>query len=354
METTRTDPIPSDPIAAQPYPPSFIDRFMRFVQRLPVPYWLTYLALFIVQSLFNHVVAWADGWLPRYTFSALNIIYPLWTWLPLLMMTYLNGASLRALSKFQPLLELSPESSERLRHEFVTLPARQVLISECIWAGMYVLWTVRAYSTYRSNGFGTLAILDSILGGAGVFLVGSIIIFHTIRQLRLVNRTVRTVKRFDVFRLQPVYSFSVFTSQSGLAWILLTILTLLATPVQLAPPLVLFVLLEGTVLALAAFVLPLWVVHQRLVAEKNELLAERDQRVKSMLAKLHRALDEDRLEDASQIRGALDGLSAESGILEKVRTWPWSTGTLTGFLSAIVLPMVLYFVQRAIQKWLGG
>ena len=35
-----------NPNAILPYPPSFIDRFFRFIQQLPVPYWLTYLLLF--------------------------------------------------------------------------------------------------------------------------------------------------------------------------------------------------------------------------------------------------------------------------------------------------------------------
>lgn len=185
------------------------------------------------------------------------------------------------------------------------------------------------------------------------FAFNNALFYHTLRQLRLVNRTVKLVKQFDVFRLDAVYAFSHLTARTGVAWLLLASLVLLIVPVQLSPiPVVTFQLL-GIVSALAAFALPLWVVHRRLVAEKRRLIAGHDLRVKTTLAKLHHALDENQLGDISQLSSALDGLSVESGILEKIRTWPWSIGTLTGFLSTIVLPMALFFVQLAIQNVLG-
>lgn len=34
-------------------------------------------------------------------------------------------------------------------------------------------------------------------------------------------------------------------------------------------------------------------------------------------------------------------------------TWPWRSGKLTGFLSALVLPILLFVIQLGIQKWLS-
>lgn len=47
--------------AVLPYPPSWMDRLMGAVERLPLPYWLTYLFLAIVEGLLVHVAAWFDG-----------------------------------------------------------------------------------------------------------------------------------------------------------------------------------------------------------------------------------------------------------------------------------------------------
>jgi hypothetical protein len=72
------------------------------------------------------------------------------------------------------------------------------------------------------------------------------------------------------------------------------------------------------------------------------------------LEHLHRYVDENKIEEAEQFSNTLIGLKTEREILTGISTWPWSTDTLTGFLSAIVLPIVLLLVQIAIQKWLGG
>lgn len=338
-----------------PYPPSYINRFMGFIQQLPVPFWLTYLVLFILHGFINHVFDWVNGWLPAFTFSSAYLIFPLWLWASLALMTYLDATALKAMSNFGPLLDLPPEAMQRLKYEFTTMPARGVIISGFIWTVIYAIFTYLLYPTYVAQGYGTLRIIHTILDGWVAFLIGYVIIYHTIRQLRLVHRTVKLVKQFDLFRLGPVYAFSVLTSRTGVAWVLLYALTLLIAPIDYSDPVILVAGLSlAAVMALAAFVLPLLVVHQRLVAEKRRLLAEHDQRVKSTLARLHHLVDERELSEADQLNSVLEGLSIESRILEKIRTWPWNTETLTGFLSAIILPIILFLVQIAIQKWLNG
>src|SRR5256885_1442157 len=104
-QINTAEPIPIESVESQPYPPSFIDRLLNTVRRLPIPYWLTYLILFSVLSMFNHVVAWTDGWLPAYTFSPYLLNFPMWLFAPLAVITYLNGVAREALSNFNPLLE---------------------------------------------------------------------------------------------------------------------------------------------------------------------------------------------------------------------------------------------------------
>jgi hypothetical protein len=334
-----------------PYPPSFIDRFMRFIQQLPVPYWLTYLVLFIFEVLVNHVVMWLTNALPTFTFSSVTLAYPLWLWGPLILMTYLNSTALKAVSNFSPLLDVTPEEIQRLKYEFTTMPARSVIINELIWFGIYVFYLPLIVPTYVTSGFEQTLIIYSVIIGLGPFLIGSVILYQTVRQLKLVHRTVKVVKQFDLFNLNPVNALSALTSRTGIAWIILPSITLLFQNTEHYLALVL--LLLGVVLALVAFVLPMWVVHKRLVEEKRLLLAQHGQRVKVTLARLHRSVDENELDDVKHLRYVLDGLTTESNILEKIRTWPWSTETLTGFLSALGLPIILLLIQIAIQKWLN-
>lgn len=112
-----TDLMQKEPGESIPYPPSFVDRLMDFVVRLPIPYWLTYLLLLILQVSLIHVLAWIDGWLPPFTFSRLLFTFPVWTWIPLALMTYLDQVSLEALSSFRPLLDVDEEKLNRLKYE---------------------------------------------------------------------------------------------------------------------------------------------------------------------------------------------------------------------------------------------
>lgn len=354
METTTTDSIPTHRQPALPYPPSIPDRFMRFVERLPLPYWLTYLLLFALHVLIHHAVDWMDGSTPAFHFRLLLCFWPLLIWAPPAIMTYLDATARQALSTFSPLLDTHPETLQRLEYEFTTMRPGGVFVRSIFFAVLWVIFTVRFTLPVIEPGLqATLPTVVFVVVGS-FFAFNNGLFYHTLRQLRLVHRTVKLVKQFDLFRLDAVYAFSHLTARTGVAWLLLVSLILLIAPIQISPvPLLTFEGL-GIVSALAEFVLPLWVVHKSLVAEKRRLIAAHDLRVQSALAKLHHALDENGSGDLDQLSSALDGLSVESGILEKIRTWPWSTQTLTAFLSAIVLPMALFFLQLALRKWLGG
>lgn len=327
---------------------------MDAVRRLPIPYSLTYLVLFMLHTTVLHVLSWADGWLPAYSFTSLLMIFPLWLWAPLTIMTYLDSISLKALSGFSPLLDLQPEAMQRLKYEFTTMPARNVTLSSILWGCMYFVIMYTSYGlVIRAYGFGPMFTVLSIIAGLITFVVGSAIYYHTIRQLRLVNRTVRMVNRFDLFRLDPVYAFSTLTARTGVSWILLLSATLLVFPIQLALAPTLALLILQTVLALGAFVMPLGIVNHCLVLEKRRLLAGVDERIKTMLAWSHRCLDEKHLDELDQLNEALSVLNAERQIVARIPTWPWRPGMLTSFLSVLVLPLVIFIIQLAIETWLG-
>ena len=340
---------------SKPYPPSFVDGLMGFVRRLPVPYLLTYFLLFLFESALFHIVAWVDGWLPAYRFSGFALTFPLWLWGPLAIMTYLNSVSLEALTNFRPLMDIPDEAMRRLNYEFTTMPARGVIISGSIWTIVYVVFTYLALdSMFAVYGFGRLAEVTNVVRGWIPFFIGSALYYHTIRQLRLVNRTMRMVKQFDLFQLEPVYAFSALTSRTGVSWVILISLTLLTAPIQAAPFPTLALLVAQLVLGIAAFVLPLRTVNSRLVAEKRRLLAELDQRVKGTLASLHRCFDDNALAEVALLNSAIIGLNAERDILTKIPTWPWRAGMLTGFLSIVILPIMLFILQLVLARWFGS
>jgi hypothetical protein len=344
----------TDPIQTRPYAPSFIDGFMGFVKRVPFSYWLTYLLLFILENLMVYALAWIFGWLPAFTVLPILFSFPLWLWGPLALMTHLNRVALEALTSFSPLLDADEESLERLKVEFTVMPARNVILSGVLWSIIYLILIFPGFrGSFADYGIGTAFSRVIIIEGLISFAFGSAIFYHSFRQLRLVNRTVRMVRQFDLFRLNPVYSFSRVTSQIGVAWMVLLSLTLLLFPIKLASVPLLAVLATQVVLAVAAFVLPLLFVNRRLVLEKRRLLAEHNLRVAANLERLHRCLDEKKMDEMAQLNNAMQGLNVERNILTSIPTWPWRTNTLTTFLSALGLPMIVFLIQLLIKKLLG-
>jgi hypothetical protein len=355
IQAKKLDPIQQGASDSDPTAPSFIDRFMNLVAGLPGPYWLPYVVLFVLQSIAVHVLAWIDGWLSAYTFSPILLMFPLWLWGPLAIITYLNSISLEALSTFSPLLDVDEEGLKRLKDEFTTMPARGVIVNGVIWSIIYIILTALILETLSvSLGLGPVLTPILVLEGLVSYSTGSAIYYHSLRQLRLVSRTVKMVRQVNLFQLDPVYAFSRLTSRTGVAWMILLSLTLLTYPMQLASAPVLVVLAVQVALALAAFVLPLRFVNDRLVAEKRKLVAELDGRVERTLERLHHHLDRDDMREMEQLNDAIAALNAEREILTRIPTWPWRAGTLTSFLSAIVLPIVLFLIQLVIQNWLGG
>jgi hypothetical protein len=222
------------------------------------------------------------------------------------------------------------------------------------WAVSYVVLMYFVLESVRAvYGWDTWVNVITYVEGLVSYCIGSVIYYHSIRQLWLVKRTVEMAGPFNLFRLDPVYAFSRVTAQTGIGWMIMLSLTLLTYPLQLTSfPVLILLVLQG-LLAITAFIFPLWFVHRRLVAEKRRLLAENHHRVGAILDQYHSHLDGNILTEANQLGPALAGLNTERAFLNAIPTWPWRTGTLTGFLSAIVLPIILFLVQLFIRKMLG-
>lgn len=337
-----------------PYPPSYIDRLIQWIQRLPIPFWLIFIALFLIQSLIIVTLAWLDGSISQMTAWRILFLFPVWQWIPLLIVTFLNKTARSTLDSFSRLLSGDGDALDQLKYEFTTMPPQAVILSSIIWIAFYGIASYSFSYLFQEMGFGAITRIVVTVEGFFCFAMGGVIYYHTLRQLWLVNRTVKTVKRYNLFDLDPVYSFSRLTAWTGISWVLMLTLNLWLFPFGAALELMLSITVIQVALALAAFVLPLRFVNSHLVFEKRRLLAENQQRVEATLAQLHQQIDQNRLTEVEQLNNAISGLRVERDILEKIPTLPWRTQTLTGFLSAIILPIILLITQIIIEKWLSG
>ena len=188
---------------ARLYPLSYVDYILRFFQGRAIPYWLIYLLLFFLQSFVNLLLAWSTGWLPLWTIDRILLLYPVWQWMPLAIMTFLNRTALRAIQAFRPLLDLDDAAVERLKIEFTTIPLRGVLFTTLFWAAFYLGIIVFYPDAYTMTGMDPIMKRITIVEGLFSFGIGGVMYFHSLRQLILIHRAVKQVRQFNLFALEP-------------------------------------------------------------------------------------------------------------------------------------------------------
>ena len=185
----------------------------------------------------------------------------------------------------------------------------------------------------------------------GLFAIAmGIMVTHTVRQLRLVSRLSAVARNVDIFKPAPINPFARLTAVNAIGLIAFVVAFMLYSPSQ---PIA-YVVQEAAVLIIAAasFVLPLRVMHNRLVAEKSRLLSDSQDRLKTVPSHVHQAVDQDDLGRAEQLHQTLNAVLPERDVLNKLHTWPWSAGTFRGFASALILPIALILFTQVIERFL--
>jgi hypothetical protein len=269
------------------------------------------------------------------------------------MMTYLNEVADRALHEFQPLLGKHQEEIPRLRYELTTLPPRSVWISGLLWTAVFVALMVAGLPVVvRELHYGPLAIAGSWVSGLMSYGIGSVVYYHTVRQLRMVSHILGMAEKVNLFHLDPLYAFTRLTAQTGICWLLLAGASLFVFAFVFINVLVVAQYAFQVVLALGSLVLPVWNVHKRLVSEKRRLLAGVNRRLENAIERLHEALDNDELARVKEVDTALGGLSSERGVISTIPTWPWRAEALRGIMAALALPVFIRLVQFGLERLL--
>jgi len=330
---------------AQLYPPSWVDRFIDWIKRLPGPSWLFYLGLWLASILLINALKWLDGSQPLGAIELLlasnagDAVYFL------AMMQYLNGAANVALRAFRPALTVSEAEYNRLQYQLTTLPARGALLAGIIaaaLAGLYMLLVSQAPPDYITS-------LPVAVFDFGVFIFSFIIlgslIYHTIRQFTMVSRIHAAATRINLFQPDPLYAFSGLTARTALGYIFIVDFTFLIMREfmreQANDPATIALSVSMVLLAVLTFVLPLLGMHRRMVEEKGRLVSEANRRLEAAIAELHRRVDAGEFSDMTEVYRAIGGLEIERDVLAKIPTWPWQSGTLSVVISPVLLPVAV-------------
>ena len=344
--------------AIRPYAASFVDRITDWVRRLPVPSWLFYVALGLALLFLNAAVKWLDGsnavgdvsW--QMILSAGTFPYALG------MLHYLDNSAQEALSDFRPAMDVDDRQFAELKYRFTTLPARPTLIAAIIGAlyGVVFLLTASPEETARLGFYSSIpaAILEITELALG-YGSAAILIYHSIRQLRMVSRTYATHAQVDLFNLRPIHALSRLAARTAIglaipsyAWGFINVsrdsgaIDTGATSI--------FELVTFSAIIVLMFVLPLVGARRLLRHAKAEAITEVQQQFKATVTELHRRREVGEFEGMAGINEALDGLMKEQAVLSKVSTWPWQSDTFRGVATAILLPVVVWAITRILEN----
>lgn len=343
-----------------PYAPSWLDRLIEWVDRLPGPAWLFYpVAVAVTATIFVAVqLAAAGGSTVAVSFSIFLAAQPI---LILGIAHAIRNSAKRSLRQFRPLLPWDDAAVAAAEFEVMNGPAVSSLVAAVALAVVIpplMLGIPGAGLEERFAAFG-FAVGPASIGGTWLLamtlsaIIGGFFV-HFVHQLRVIARLGAAVPKLDLYRLEPVYAFS---STTALGAILLTVdnyLWYVAQPALLDDP---FSLVMGGVsatIALAAFAWPLWGAHRLLAGEKAHALAANGAAFKAITEQLHVEVQSGRLDHMDQVNQALASLQLERDALGRIPTWPWHAETLRTILAAVFLPLIVWLAQYLLGRAIGA
>jgi len=271
------------------------------------------------------------------------------------LFAYIARAAGAAFDTFRPALSPSAPDPERLRYELTTLPRVPALAAAFLATTLTVVTFVADPASSDVDGVsGAPFVMVMAVQAFEVSLLFAFI-YQLVRQMRLVRRILDHHAVVDIFRPGPLNGFPRLMATSGAAIVLLVASSVLGTDLSAAGNFLLSnapYLVLPPVVAVVAFVVPLYGTHQRLVEEKERLADEAEERLKGLLREVNRDIDARDLGGLDPLERALGSVIRQREIVAKLPTWPWSAGTARGFASAILLPLAIYVAQRLLSQLL--
>ncbi len=336
------------------YRPSALDRLADAFARLPGWPPLTYAAVAAGLVALVHAVGVADGSLEPGALSAPLVSFATWGPLVLAAKAFTRRTASRSLDAFRPALVGDERDAEALRYRLTTQPPLGTWLAGLGFAAVAGPATYLSEHYAQTTGLFTSAAATAVqapLLAAYLWITGAAG-FGIVHQMAVIHRTYLRAARVDVMRPDPLYALSRLTSYSAIAVLLVQYNWIGGNPSILRSQAALWNILGWDALALALFLWPLWGAHRMLADAKSRLLGELGMRVERASRDLRDAVDAGDTSRMAPLKDALLGLEASVRLAERSSTWPWNPETPRMVLSALLLPLGAWVLQRALDKLL--
>jgi hypothetical protein len=354
MSQVTAAPRVADHSEAQiPYPKSWMDSLIQWIQRVSGPTWLFYTLVAISVAFMNNAVFWLDGSHPVGWFDPVRIKDTGYIVFFIALYHHLSLVAQRSLQKFRPVLKVTEAEEHDLEYRLTILPQSLGWLAASMGVVLGILSVQSdpiAYGLDLAN-----TIIPTIYQAAAqIFVIACLsgLIYQLIRQMRLVNNLHGRASEIDLFQLAPAHAFSTLTARAGIGLSLFIVFNLLVglTEAGTGAPLYVMAVVGG--LAVAVFGIPLLGMRNRLKHEKAQLLSATNTAIKQVIQRIHDQVNSNGYQNIAGLDTTLSALIKEREILSGISTWPWDPSTFRGFASSLLLPIFLWLVTRLLERLL--
>jgi hypothetical protein len=316
---------------------------------------LGYLGAALLLLLFQAAAAWAEGAYPVGTLPLIALFYAGAAPFFLALLHGLDNIAVQALVTLRPALTMSDEEYGALCYRFATLPARETVFVNLVILIASTLVDLREGSPISGGPLADFPIAATIqyLIYKLTWWVFSALLYHTVRQLRLIDQVYTKSTCINLFRASPLYAFSRLSALTAVGLIVPPYIFFSLTPGAFSDPIALAIGVLFLALAVAIFVWPVLGLHRLMVEEKQRLMDEPSVRLEAAISELHRQIDSGSPEGIDDLQKVIASLENERSILYDIPTWPWRPETLRLLITALLLPLVMWVTQLVLRRVLG-
>ncbi len=336
-----------------PYPPSYVNRLIGAVHRLPVPAPVLYASLVVALLAIEMLAKIADGTFPN-GMRVIHLALPVFAvaWLP--AVDGFGQLAMRALATARPLLVLEEQSVDEYRYRLTTLPRIPALISAALGLSALVILTL----SQPSDTFQVLGIMTSTPTSAVEWTLQFLVwtgvgptALMILRQMSLISTITARHTRIDLFALGPVYGWSRVTAAHTVFTVVVVVVATLALSSLAAT--VQWIVAAGAALGLAAsaFVAPLWGAHRLIQREKDRRDAELTRTVNAFMANLEARIARNDLTDLDDVKAGLDGTLLIRRQVRDTSAWPWQPDTGRAVASVLLAPIAVYLFSKVLDTY---
>jgi len=339
------------------YAPSWVDRVTDWLRRLPGGSFAYYFGFGVFLFILQTVVSWLEGAPLIGPYSGIYLFFAVVIPYILVMIHILDDRAASAFDTMKPALTTDEDENKVLRYKLTVLPAFPTILAGLFAIGQTLVTEFISGAPYRLESLMAYPISDDFL--RVIYFICwwffGAFIYHTIRQLVVINRIYTQHTKINLFRMKPLYAFSNLTALTAGSLIVPPYGFLWVHPeVSISDPFILGFYVVITSVAVVTFIWPQLGIHRLQNAEKDRLLEEANQRFGLAVAELHRNVDDNHYEGMYNLNLALINIEKEMDTIKRTSTWPWQPETIRWLFTALVLPLGLWLLQFFLQRMLEG